>query len=520
MRKISLKKTATLLFIVMSYINSYGQVAVTDRVTVLNANHNYILTNNLLSETIPSPMTYVPADVSTKGAAFETVYFNSDGGSSFDGYQSGAVGHYKKSGTYYPGNFSACGMPAQIQNIDLNYRIKWKPYQSGVDGPNDHWWASINVIFDIGAQNDEPVTADRDYDLVIEFQRYEEFDFVDKPKKTGAGEGGSYWWFPRDGFVDDGSGNNIAPIHPFEVVLEGVTYQFGVRYKFFNYPAGSSQSKLDKNNKVHIKFIPLDNANVMPFLDHPLKSFIGATKTYYSLYIDGLPAAEEALADQKVGLDALWVKQIAAGYEVYKDAGDNNGNDPNNGITLGQEYFLTITDDNAPSIPSNLTIGGSPTSIDLTWDVSTDTESVNTSIAMYKIYRSVDGGAYTLLSENIYQESYTDNTAQNGVLYSYYVTAEDRSFNESTSSNSVSSSVLSVGEVTLKTFKVYPNPVSNILYISGHTSEIETIELYTVLGQKQIILFNKRNQSVNLESLKRGIYFLKINNQTIKVVKL
>jgi hypothetical protein len=515
-----MKKIVSLLFVVISHINIYSQTTVTERVTVLDANHNYILTNNLLDETIPSPMTYEPADISTKGAAFETVYHNSDGGSSFDGYQNGAVGHYKKGGTYYPGNFTACGMPAQIQNIDTNFRIKWMPYQLGVDGPNDQWWASINVIFDNGAKNDEPEAADRDYDLVIEFQRYEEYDFVDKPKKTGAGEGGSYNWICRDGFVDDGNGNNIAPIHPFEVVLEGITYQFGVRYKFFNYPAGSSQKKLDKNNKVHIKFIPLDNANVIPFLDHPLKSWIDVTKTYYSLYIDGLPAAEKALADQKVGLDALWVKQIAAGYEVYKDAGNNNGNDPNNGITLGQHFFLTITDDNAPSVPSNLTIAGTPTSIDLTWDASTDMESVNTSIAMYKIYRSVDGGAYTLLSDAIYQENYTDNTALNGVLYSYYVTAEDRSFNESTSSNSVSSSVLSVGEVTLKTFKVYPNPVSNILYISGHTSEIETIELYTILGQKQIILFNKSNQSVNLESLKRGVYFLKIKNQTIKVVKL
>ena len=509
MKILSFKKTAILIFAVIFYVNSYAQTTVTSRITVLDANHNYILTNNLLNEIAPSPMTYEPADVSTKGAAFETVYHNSDGGSNFDGYQNGAVGHYKQGGTYYPGIFTACGMPAQIQNIDLNYRIKWKPYQLGVDGPNDKWWASINVIFDSGEQNDEPVAADRDYDLVIEFQRYEEYDFVDKPKKTGVGEGGSYNWICRDGFVDDGNGNNIAPIHPFEVVLEGTTYQFAVRYKFFNYPTGSSQLKLNKNNKVHIKFIPLDNTSVMPFLDHSLKSFIDVTKTFYSLYIDGLPAAEEALADQKVGTGSLWVKQLAAGYEVYKDAGNNNGNDPNNGTTLGQEYFLTITDDVAPSIPLNLIIGGNPTSIDLTWDASADAESVNTSIAMYKIYQSVDGGAYTLLSDKIYQESFTDNTAQIGFEYSYYVTALDRSFNESAASNVVSNTTLSVASEEFdKAFKLYPNPVTNTVSISTQ-ERINGIQIFDMVG-KQVLSIKNPSQQIDVSHLNSSIYFVKI----------
>ena len=509
MKTLFLKKTVALIFVVISYMNSYSQTTVTERITVLDANHNYILTNDLFEETIPSPMTYEPADVSTKGAAFEVVYHNSDGGSNVDGYPSGKVGSYKKGGTYYPGIFAACGMPAQIQNINDDFRIKWKPYQLGVDGPNDHWWATINVIFDSGAQNDEPVSADRDYDLVIEFQRYEEYDFVDKPKKTGAGQGGAYNWICRDGFVDDGNGNNIAPIHPFDIVLEGTTYQFAVRYKFFNYPAGSNQKKLDKNNKVHIKFITLDHTNVMPFLDHPLKSFIDATKTYYSLYIDGLPTAEEDLANQKVGLDGLWVKAIAAGYEVYKDAGANNGNDPNNGIILGQEYFLTITDDNAPTVVTNLSITGVQTNPTLTWNASTDAASVNTSIAMYKIYRSVDGGAYTLLFDKIYQENFTDNTTQSGFEYSYYATAVDRSFNESASSNVVSSAVLSVELEGLDhELHVYPNPVNDILSIS-YRGNINTVQIFDLTGKK-VLQVKDPTMTIDVSQLKSSIYFVKI----------
>ena len=513
-------KNILIVLIIISYTSSYCQVTVTERVTVLDPNHHYTLTNSLFDAIIPSPMTYYPSQVSTNGAAFEVVYHNSDGGSSVDGYPSGKVGAYKKGGTYYPGIFAACGMPEQIQNIDNDFRIKWNPYQLDVAGPNDHWWASINVIFDIGDQNDEPIAADRDYDLVIEFDRYDEYEFVDKPKQTEPGEGGSYNYLCRDGFVDDGFGNNIAPLHPFDIVLEGITYQFAVRYKFFNYPAGSPQNKLDKNNKVHIKFIALDNTDVMPFLDHPLKTFIDVTKTYYSLYIDGLPQEEEDLADQKVGIETLWVKSIAAGYEVYKDAGNNNGGDPNNGITLGQYFFLTTTDNNAPTVVTNLNISGSQTTPILTWDTSTDAESINTSIGMYRVYRSVNGASYVLLSDKIYQESFTDNTTQSGSEYSYYVTAVDRSLNEANQSNIVSTNALSIANTDLKIVKVYPNPAHDILHIDGATSAIDKMKLFDILGKIVSVPVNKSDNIMDISNLKSGIYFLKIKQQSIKIIKL
>ncbi len=247
----------------------------------------------------------------------------------------------------------------------------------------------------------------------------------------------------------------------------------------------------------------------MPFLDHPLKSFIDATKTYYSLYIDGLPTVEEDLANQKVGLDDLWVKAIAAGYEVYKDAGDNNGNDLNNGIILGQEYFLTVIDNNAPTVVTNLSITGGQTNPTLTWNASTDAASVNTSIAIYKIYRSINGGAYTLLSDTIYQERHTDTTVQNGFLYSYYVTAEDRSFNESTQSNAVSLSTLSIASEELKKIiHIYPNPVNDILSIS-YQGNINTVQIFDLTG-KEVLQIKNPTMTIDISQLKSSIYILKI----------
>ena len=43
-------------------------------------------------------------------------------------------------------------------------------------------------------------------------------------------------------------------------MIEGIEYQWAVRYKFFTYPEGDPNEH--KNNKVHLKFIPIDNNHV------------------------------------------------------------------------------------------------------------------------------------------------------------------------------------------------------------------------------------------------------------------
>ncbi len=67
---------------------------------------------------------------------------------------------------------------------------------------------------------------------------------------------------------------------------------------------------------------------------------------------------------------------------------------------------------------------------------------------------------------------------------------------------------------------VYPNPVNNILQIDGTITEIENVTLYDVLGKKISMAVNKTDNSMDLSNLKTGVYFLKTNNQTIKILKL
>jgi len=68
--------------------------------------------------------------------------------------------------------------------------------------------------------------------------------------------------------------------------------------------------------------------------------------------------------------------------------------------------------------------------------------------------------------------------------------------------------------------KLYPNPVSNILYLENN--EISIIKIYDILG-KLILTQNCKigKNEINLTNLKTGIYILKTNkNKTYKFVKI
>jgi uncharacterized repeat protein (TIGR02543 family) len=370
---------------------------------MIKSNHNIGLSNPLFDQ--GSPMTFDVSEVNTKGAAFKFNYTN-QGGKDFDGYPSGTIGGFKANNVYSPGNPIVSGMPVQIKNLKDNLRINWKVSQTNANDPTDKWWATINVIFDGGTATSEPVESERDYDLVIQNVSYEQDDFLDLSKPDGA-----YWYFARN---SDGS------IKPYSVYLNGVAYHWAVRYKFFNYPAGHTDE--DKNDKVHIKFIQMDNGKPIPNLDHSLKQFIDCTKNYLSHL--QLNAKELALAKLRVAPDDLWIKSVSAGYEVYEGS-----------FTIANDYFYTTIDNTSPASISNLTSTEQNGGVVLNWGASTDTAFDN-----YNVYRSTNGGNYSIIASLIRTNNYVDKSVSNGI-HKYYVTAKDRSFNESSQSNLVTISI-------------------------------------------------------------------------------
>ncbi len=397
------KSVGFAVFYLMSFALK-AQTVVNTFNTIIEPNIPLGLTNPLFNE--GSPMTYNPAQVQAKGAAFSIAY-NNMGGTSFDGYPSGKIGSVKINGNYYSADSNLCGMPVQIKNLKHLLRFNWDTFQQYANDPADKWWATINVIFDEGPATAEPDPLLRDYDLVIQHVSYEQDNFEDLPDDGN----GRYWYFARDAITNQ--------IKPFTLHLNGQTYEWAVRYKFFNYPAASEDAY--QNDKVHVKFIPINNNDTLPFFDHSLKSFVDATKDYLNFL--NLTTTERQLANEKVANPELWIKGIAAGYEVYEGQS-----------ILQNLYFFSKLDTVAPSAPQNLSSSLSGNTISLDWD---DTSAGD--FEHYTVFRSVNLGAFEKIADSLYNSHWQDLNISTNNNYRYYVSSTDRSFNKSVASNIVNS---------------------------------------------------------------------------------
>ncbi|WP_165783998.1 T9SS type A sorting domain-containing protein [Flavobacterium alvei] len=448
---------------------------------MIKSNHNISLINPVWNE--GCLMTYDAGQVNANGGAFSLNFINQSGAPGYKGYPNGSIGAFKGGGNYSQGIKAACGLPIQIKDLNYDLRMKWKVSQLNATDPDDKWWASINVIFDSTAPNLEPIGDDRDYDLVIELNRYEQEDFVDVPSATNQ----VYWYYAR---------NTDKTLKTLDFNYNGIIYSWVVRYKFVNYPVG--HSNYADNNKVHVKFTPLFNSNVAPFLDHSLKKFIDTSVDY--LQNVNLTNSERALAQEKVGNSNLYIKNINAGYEVYTGT-----------FTIANDYFYTVLDSNPPASPANLVVTTLSNQVSLDWNDNLDSD-----FNSYKIFRATNGGAYSVIATNVNVSNYLDATTTTGNNYSYYVVADDRSYNVSNPSNSQN--------ITLNTKKfekevnlvVYPNPTENTFTIETNF-EIKKVELFSTDGK--LVSFSIKDNTYDVSKINKGIYFLKIQLKDTEIVK-
>ena len=211
-----------------------------------------------------------------------------------DGYPNGGLGGIKSSGKWYPSDKRLTGMPVRLSELGDSMTIQWKVSQENALDSDDKWMTSINMIFDSGTAYSEPNRNKRHYDLVIESNSHN-FDNSTQDRKHGKKEN----YFAR---------NNDGSLRPFIITVESKKYHYAVRYKFYR------DSGL-KNDKVHVKYIPINEANVPPYLDHSVKSFIDNSKEF--IKYTKMPHDKRALANEKVANSTLYLKAINAGYEVY-----------------------------------------------------------------------------------------------------------------------------------------------------------------------------------------------------------
>jgi hypothetical protein len=80
----------------------------------------------------------------------------------------------------------------------------------------------------------------------------------------------------------------------------------------------------------------------------------------------------------------------------------------------------------APAAPAGLRVTASPGSIELSWDANSEPD-----LAGYRVYRSINGGAFEKIADVNEIPTYSDHTVERGTTYRYAVSAVDKSGNES-----------------------------------------------------------------------------------------
>lgn len=84
------------------------------------------------------------------------------------------------------------------------------------------------------------------------------------------------------------------------------------------------------------------------------------------------------------------------------------------------------------------------------------------------------------------------------------------------------SSALSVDMVENGDVSVFPNPVKDILNITG-TTEVVSVDVYDVLGKKVMSFNEMTSGAINISSLAKGVYIVKLNTEfgskTVKIIK-
>jgi hypothetical protein len=116
------------------------------------------------------------------------------------------------------------------------------------------------------------------------------------------------------------------------------------------------------------------------------------------------------------------------------------------------------------------------------------------------------------------------------VSNTYSVVATDVNFCSNTAYKSITVNSCKVGIIEnglpIQNLKVYPNPTSGLFDISIKNATFKelTIVVVTMLGQEVYSVLDKNisteyHAEINLETLPKGIYYLKLSTGTYNVIK-
>ncbi len=164
-------------------------------------------------------------------------------------------------------------------------------------------------------------------------------------------------------------------------------------------------------------------------------------------------------------------------------------------LWIGKLFFEDMA---APSAPGNLAASVDTSSINLTWDASTD----NASVSGYVV--SQDGEVL----DTVTQRKFEVTGLANGT-YTFTVMAIDASGNHSTASSveAIVSMPTGVHAQTSERLKVYPNPVSSTLHVN-RVQDILEINIITMTGSTVRTVHN--TNMVDVADLREGLYLVQV----------
>jgi chitodextrinase len=170
---------------------------------------------------------------------------------------------------------------------------------------------------------------------------------------------------------------------------------------------------------------------------------------------------------------------------------------------------VSTTDETAPSVPADLAAIAAETSISLSWTASID----NVGVTGYIIYLNGDSIGIAI------DTTFTVVDLEANTEYIFEVEAFDEAGNKSEKAIVVQRTVITgIESLELNELKVYPNPFTDYFIVEAKNDGNAVI--YDLSGKVMFnILLQTGNNRIDASGLPRGIYLLKQETNTMKMMK-
>ena len=155
--------------------------------------------------------------------------------------------------------------------------------------------------------------------------------------------------------------------------------------------------------------------------------------------------------------------------------------------------------------------------ITVDWDDFGICGSASAAFDQYKLYRSVEGGTFSILDSMIMDNYYNDENLEEK-SYAYYVTVTIEGV-ESSSSDTVSTLVTGINEMKAENFDIYPNPATDVITITADRN-INVMRIYNQFGQLVLVnTINSKSFTQNVSGLSTGVYFIMLETEDTIISK-